>query len=66
MNTAVCKYTYSITTHGVVYVDNLDIIIIISLSCIPKGYEPNYDSNYNNKNTDQLTKLQHFHRIGDQ
>ena len=55
MNTAVCRYTYSSTTHGIVYVDKINIIIIIGLSYIPTDYEPNYDtSNCNNKNTDQL------------
>ena len=34
VNTAVCRCTYSSTTHGIVYVDKINTIIIIGLSCI--------------------------------
>ena len=53
VNTAVCRCTYSSTTHGIVYVDKINTIIIISVSCIPICYEISYNaSDCNNKNTD--------------
>ena len=66
VNTALCRCTYSSTTHGIVYVDKINTIIIIGLSCILTGYEPNYDtSNCNNKNTKLLINSNNFRRIGD-
>ena len=66
VNTAMCRCTYSSTTHGIVYVDKINTIIIIGLSCILTGYEPNYDtSNCNNKNTKLLINSNNFRRIGD-